>query len=272
MQNAIYSEIQTMINYFPKLRPFNYSDAKGGRILLQGTVPIVLNGHDFDMPLNMSLPDTFPDHPPVVQIPTPPGHQLITSSVLQENGRVLIQKFTQWQPRRTTLAVFVNAIVQYFSQNPPFRRGGSPAPVVRPVVAERIDVRDLTTLGEVEAVSLIEVINSQNQRAAEQMAEAEMAEQLFQIAGALKQSLESTVTQLQAKEAEFAAMDTEVPIDGAFKEAVLNQARRTGFEATKALIREEFEAGRITVDEMLKAVRELGNAYFLDYVAHTLTV
>jgi hypothetical protein len=74
----------------------------------------------------MSLPDNFPDSPPLSQIPITPNATIIPSAVLRKDGLILVTEFFRWVPRSTSLAAFVDAIVQKFSSVAPFTVSASP--------------------------------------------------------------------------------------------------------------------------------------------------
>jgi hypothetical protein len=261
IRGAISRDITALVQFFPGLRAFRYVGAKGVKILLQGSVSITMNGADFAMPLNMSLPDSFPDAPPSVQIPTPPGYAIIPSAYLRADGYVFTEKFHKWVPRESRLPTFVHAITQQFSMSPPFK-----------LAEVRIDMGEIEALGSAEAASLIDNSNSLQVNAANKSAEAAVAQHFLEIASGVKRELEASVGQLRLKieSAEGSPVD-EVHVDSKFDQAMKQQAKDLAFEAAKNLLKDAYHDQKISVDDMLKATRELANLHFTQDLAPRIT-
>jgi hypothetical protein len=253
IQARLYEDIRLVVNTFGNLRPANRppSTSQAAIITLQGTVPIRMNNAVIQMPLLMTLPERFPNTPPVVTVSAPPGFVIVSSNSVTVDGYVSCDKLYPWIPGTSTLIALLQTITQCFSQSPPFRPTDG-----------RTDFDELRAFVIGEALSRISWFNSETLLATEKVGEADLVAHLKSVAEALKNSLSSSVSDLRRQihdaELELAEFDPNVPLDP----AVMKKAKELAFGTTVNVLNQSFSAEKLSMEQLYKATQELGATHY----------
>jgi hypothetical protein len=223
-------------------------------VLIQGTVPIILHGSDYPMPLNMSLPDNFPESYPLTQIPVTQGTTIIPSPALRKDGLIFVAEFFRWAPRTTSRATFVNAIIQKFSSVAPFTVS-APPPRAPPVM----DFQTFRTTAE----SLADDANRATARTHEAHANVSQAEDYQRTVAGLHDRLRSEVDQLRRSAARPSVGQAQpVNIDPETERRVRLEAKKAAYTDTQQGLMTSFHRGEVDIDQLLKTTRELARTHF----------
>ena len=92
-------------------------------LILSGTIPIQYRGQQYNIPIEIFLPDAYPDQPPKAFVrPTAsmivkPGHRYVNS-----DGEIMIESLVPWTHdmyRRSSLVDVVQILMRAFSMDPP---------------------------------------------------------------------------------------------------------------------------------------------------------
>ena len=92
-------------------------------LIFHGTIPIKYQGQQYNIPIEIFLPQGYPDGPPKAFVrPTPsmivkPGHRYV-----HPDGEILIETLLQWTQdmyRRSSLVDIVQMLIRAFSIDPP---------------------------------------------------------------------------------------------------------------------------------------------------------
>lgn len=277
LQDAIYKDILYMRNFFPDIYPYQYRYPDHIAVLLQGTVPIRIYNSDCALPLSMAIPINFPNAPPRAQIPIQPNFPLIASNCLQPDGIILTQYIYQWIPLQSRLSHFVNAIVQYFSANPPFTLENGKSLVPNKLKSNQNqshqnDANGIQDQATVEAISLLENINSKIDECEKQYCEdvltCDMAKTIDIIYNDMQNIIEINQKKLDALESQQLP---DVPIDPSLENAIKLNSKNLVFESTKNELQNWFENGVIGLDDFLQSIRDLSKDHFQNDIIPTLS-
>jgi hypothetical protein len=264
VQSQICGDLCEVRNFFPSLRAFRYvrPGASTAMILVQGEIPISFGGDDdFPVPLNIRLLDTYPGSAPLVQIPRcPAGRAFAPSRFLDERGTVCVPALYAWDAGAPSLAGLIAAIYAAFSGTAPFTDAPAPAPAPAPP-RPRPDF----AVFQAEAESLVNAANDRIARAhAVTAAAMEMA--------AYEQSALAAQARGRAEVAELAQIiallppPEEPPVDAppGFAAAAAPRARREAHAVAQAALGSAFAERAISLDQMVRATRELARKFFAD--------
>lgn len=283
LQEAIYKDILYMRNFFPDIYPYPYRYPDHTAVLLQGKVPIRITNAECSLPLSMAIPSNFPNSPPRVQIPVQASFPLNTSNILQPNGLILTQYFFQWIPCKSQLVHFVNAIVQYFSANPPFtlengRRlvpnapssASSSAPSSVP--NNQANLSELQDQATAEAISLIESISTNIKECEDQYCDdiltCDMAQTIDIIYHGMQDLIQKNQKKLDALESQQLP---DIPIDPELEKSVKLRSRNQVFENTKSELQNWYENNIIPLDDFLQSIRDLSRDHFQNDIYPSLS-
>ncbi|KAH0793760.1 Ubiquitin-conjugating protein [Histomonas meleagridis] len=121
---AIQKDMTSATEFFPGMKLERVMTAQYPYLQMSGTIPIVYQGTDIEIPLYVILPDQFPNCPPIVQIPIPQGFHLGNVPNLLPNGQFQVG-FIQYIPKQTLMPHFLDAISRYLSSYPPVTPQGA---------------------------------------------------------------------------------------------------------------------------------------------------
>jgi len=294
-QKAIFSDITSLVSFFPTLMPMNYPVSGNAFVLIQGSVPITCGNSDYPLPINMRLPDDFPNSPPIVQIPFPEGFKFTVSQVLGADRTCNISKIHQWQPRKTTLPIFVGNIVTYFSQYPPFSpeqgailaqyiahiqsqmsqmrkaQNSPPAPAQpvapQPPKPQLIEQKDCIDLALSQASSIIDQINQSIADYNSALIEKELTNHLCKVVMARTSELQAKSNE---KRTAIQSMVTneipEFPVPPEIIKLAEDNSKVPFFKETNQFLKSEFHEHNITVDQYINGVRTLHRRHFEMYL------
>jgi hypothetical protein len=240
-QSAIYSDIGSLLKAFPTLRALNYrrDPRSPPKILIQGDIAVTLStGKEHRMALSMSLPDNFPDGPPVAQIPPVPGHAVIAADFIRKDGVFNLPAFFAWQPRVSTLPQLVRKIVETVAARPPF---------ALPVLCR-------------EAAALVADANERIERAHHAQCwgvQAELYEALGRQAVA---QMEGAVEGIRREIA--AAGERPLALEPDVQARIEASARIEGYGVAQAALADAYAARTLAFDQYMKATRELARTHF----------
>ncbi|OHS96064.1 hypothetical protein TRFO_37816 [Tritrichomonas foetus] len=302
LQGAIYTDIVAMREWFPTIYPYQYQYPQYIAVLLQGTVQITIGGQDCPLPLSMVLPPNFPDLPPYATIPIPPGFPLKPSNGLQPNGTINTACFFQWIPRKSRLAQYVNAIIQYLSSNPPFTmadglrltppktsapssQGGSQYggmqqqypnqyqnqysqypnqyPQQSMPPKPQVNLAEIQEQAVVEAMSIVDDLNRKIMANEHQIMENKLVCDMADIINDVQTILNDHVSKSKEELKSLNAQPLpEVPIDPEIEQQLETRAKEETYDEVKEVLRETFLAQAITVDEYFQTVRDISKNHF----------
>lgn len=270
LQTAIYKDITQLVSLFPTVLPYRYQGPNGVSVLIQGTVTIQLNGQNTPMPINIMIPNGFPNAVPIAQIPQTPGKIIIPSYALQPDGIILVDRFYRWVPRQSTLPLFMYSVIQYFSNNPPFQQQGGTMPATRPTQAPQQAVvsEEIIQVGVATAESLIDTSNRTIADAHKVLLDEQMTKHMIKIINKIDLDITKQNASLEAKLAQFQNQPLpEVPIDQTVAINAKRDAADKAFKETIEHLRRQFHDNNVTADDLIKTIREMSRDHFKNDIA-----
>lgn len=284
LQNAIYEDILDTRCFFPEIYPYRYMYPDHAAVLLQGTVQIIINDEECALPLSMAIPPNYPNNPPITQIAVKPGFPIITSECLQPNGLVLTQFFYKWVPRVSTLAKFINEIVKYFSMKPPFSLKDAKRLIPNKMDSDSgqdnkkqqtvnsYSYSEIQEQAIVEAISLLESINSDIKKYEDQYADDVLTSDMANTIGTIYNDMKNIIKENQEKlDALESQQLPDVSIDPQLEHIVEMNSKNIAFQNTKDELQDWFENGIISLDDFLQAIRDLSRDHFQNDIVPSLS-
>ena len=97
-----------------------YSNGAGKNLIsLRGTIPVKYQGVQYNIPINVHLPEVFPNQPPIIHV-TPTIDMVVKpTNIVDSNGLVTPQYMTGWRSKSHKLPQCLHQVVSEFGKNPP---------------------------------------------------------------------------------------------------------------------------------------------------------
>ena len=278
-KKAIWKDICVLRETFPYLQPSNYPATPYSMVLIQGYVNISVQGNPSILPLNMSLPQNFPDAPPVAVLQLPQNVPFTPNQYVDARRIINSSSIFQWIPRKSLLKDFVQALVNFFSQYPPF-----PINYTSFVLQQFASLKPynpgMSSGGHhhasqggnnekyqeeaiIQAKSLISQLNETIREYHNTECEYQCNQYLCNSLRNKKESLEKEVKQYQAelsnaKNKKIEDYQIESEVETAFEQ----EARTETFQTTLENLRNDLHNNTITIEYYLSAVKEANKIYF----------
>ncbi|KAG5359704.1 Tumor susceptibility gene 101 protein [Yarrowia sp. C11] len=121
-----YNDTLDALTRYPTLRPRTsvYTDEYGKPALLlclHGTVPSVIGGDTYKIPVEVWVPHRYPDEGPFAYVRPTSTMMLSPGNYVDNNGRCYHPYISEWgsDPPNTNLATFLRVLSDIFSKEPP---------------------------------------------------------------------------------------------------------------------------------------------------------
>ncbi|RDW36013.1 UEV domain-domain-containing protein [Yarrowia lipolytica] len=121
-----YNDTLDALTRYPTLRPRTsvYTDEYGKPALLlclHGTVPSVIAGDTYKIPVEVWVPHRYPDEGPFAYVRPTSTMMLSPGNYVDNNGRCYHPYISEWgsDPQNTNLATFLRVLSDIFSKEPP---------------------------------------------------------------------------------------------------------------------------------------------------------
>ncbi|KAG5362791.1 Suppressor protein STP22 of temperature-sensitive alpha-factor receptor and arginine permease [Yarrowia sp. B02] len=121
-----YNDTLDALTRYPTLRPRTsvYTDEYGKPALLlclHGTVPSVIAGDTYKIPVEVWVPHRYPDEGPFAYVRPTSTMMLSPGNYVDNNGRCYHPYISEWgsDPQNTNLATFLGVLSEIFSKEPP---------------------------------------------------------------------------------------------------------------------------------------------------------
>ena len=267
-QKAIWSDINAMRKRYPHILYSRYDTSPYSVVLLQGYADFINRGQKCILPLNMRLPAKFPREAPIVELPFPPNFRFFPSQVLQPNKIVNVNMIIQWAPMKTTLPMFIDSLVQFFQNYPPFDPSenyilqqmfnvlpsSSPTPGVTP---------DIQNEAIAQADSYVQELNKKMDNCTRAKKEAALTKQFLTTVSNKNQNLKGEVNSLEEKARKMDGTPApEYQIDPQTDQGFSAKASTSALASTVEELRNQFRNHKISADEYLKSIKSLHRKYF----------
>lgn len=132
--------LSNIVSLTPKVGTLTHNNGTQSTLMvLAGTVPIRYGGNQYNIPVEVFVPEAYPNQPPVMYVrPTAAmmikqGHRHVDAE-----GLVYLPYLNQWRPRTSNLLELCNAAAAVFSSEPPVFARPRNAPLVQPAVQQPI--------------------------------------------------------------------------------------------------------------------------------------
>ena len=254
IQHNIYADIQGMHQAFPGLRPYPYKAGSHSQILIQGDIVCHEPTYNYEclIPITMALLDDYPRSPPKCQIVTQNAFSCVPSQCFTYEGVVNSPSIIAWVERQTTLVQFVQALTKAIDTWRPI-----PPHILTSKIVNR---PELVASGVRESAARVGEFNREQQELLVAQSKEKQVNLYVQMVADQKKKLEARLAASNKKLSESAEMPCEIdPQDDA---NVRQQARDGAFLETVSCLRQAFQNSAITLDQMVKTVRDLGRSHF----------
>lgn len=113
----------------PKLEPYVFNDGSRKELLcLEGTVPVMYKGNQYNIPIAIWLMDTHPQYPPLCFVKPTTSMQIRPSRHVDANGRVYLPYLHEWKHPTSDLIGLIQIMCLVFGEEPPVYARRNPAP------------------------------------------------------------------------------------------------------------------------------------------------
>ena len=271
LKKAIGKDLTNLHKYYPTLFPLRYENSNGVLILLQGTIPIKINEKPCILPINSSLPNNFPNSPPIVQIPVPKQVRLFTGSILGQDGKVQTEGIIKWVPRQTYLLLFFQQIQTFFSRSPPYSY--SDAQIVEqsipraPSIKPQYNTTEFEEAAIAQANVLFDSLNSRINECNEKKIEKNLTDHYVSLVNSIAQELEK---QVQSSNECSSSLTINYEIPREIESASKIEATQESFKYSISLLKEAFDAKLITIQDYINTTRRLHRQHFENDIYPTL--
>jgi len=133
--NRVVHDVEIALLKYPSLRPkaanFTYETGQVAVLMcIEGTIPIVFRGNQYNIPINIWLHRNYPNAPPTTYVIPTPTMIIKPSKNVDTNGRVYMPYLHHWasQPDQSNLVTLLSLLIEIFSNTPPLysRPQGAP--------------------------------------------------------------------------------------------------------------------------------------------------
>lgn len=104
----------------PKLEPYIFNDGSRKELLcLEGTVPVMYKGNQYNIPIAIWIMDTHPQYPPLCFVKPTTSMQIRPSRHVDANGRVYLPYLHEWKHPTSDLNGLIQIMCLVFGEEPP---------------------------------------------------------------------------------------------------------------------------------------------------------
>ena len=273
VSHAIYADIQLLVACYPSLRVSNclFPGLSEKSVIISGPLSIKINGDDSIFPLSIVLSSSFPYTPPFCSISAPNGFKFNQMCALEPNGVINLQCIYRWIPRQSRLVLITYSILNYFSNNPPYSAKRAKTLVnSQDQMQKQMNAQVLHQKSRKLVDSLMKEYDQKMNECYQKKVKLQLLKDLLLTLKNVNTQMKDEISKLEHEKAGIKV----VPLPEVFVNPILEQnsrekAQELAYKETIDAIKKEFHNGKITIDQCLKATREISRKYFDNHILQT---